>query len=235
MGPHGMRGGPAFGPHGLVCRGRPPEPPFDDERAPSSDAPEAARAARRMQVRRLDRGPTPPPDVTTVRLVVALDDAPLGSVAVALADATGASVLVDPEVASARVTLAMRDADLETVVAALAAVSGAVSGRQAGAVYLQAPRRARRRAREAALGQEQAVVETRLVPADGVAPAALATTFCEMIASPRGSAAVIGRFVLVRDGPTVLAQLDALIESLRARPRPGPRGGPRRPPPPPPD
>ena len=225
--------------HAMTCHGRPPDPRLDDEPAALGPGPAAAdadatRAARRLQVRRVDRGPTPPADLAAVRLLVAVDDAPFGSVAVAIADAAGTSVVVDPEVARARVTLAMRDASLETLLPALATAAGAVAGRNAGTIHFETPWRARLRARAALLAQEQSVVEVRLVPADGVRPGELAAAFCEMLASPRGSAAVIGRYVLVRDVPPVLSQLDALAHELHAPARrPGRPGAPppRRPPP----
>lgn len=194
----------------FTCHGADGPTADRDEPAISIDA----RAAVRLE---LTRGEDAAAEgAATARLSLVADDAPLGTIAIALSEAVGTDVMLDPEMVGRRVTVRVRDVGMDRLCAVLATAAGAMYGNSDGAIHFMTPWRARERADRAISAVATTVLETRIVDIRGSA-ADIAATFCETIASPRGSASIVDGALVVRDAPAALERLDELVRAIETR------------------
>lgn len=134
---------------------------------------------------------------------------PLVDVALALSEATGYDVIVQPEVMALRVGVSMADASLREFVAALSNASGQVTL----SVHDGTVRFGWREAGTSHGCGEELVVRIVPVPS-GVPGRQLASTVCRHFLSYRGGVSLIGRQLYVTDVRANHERLDALLRAL---------------------
>ena len=140
---------------------------------------------------------------------------PLVEVALALSEATGYDVIVQPEVMALRVGVSMADASLREFVAALSSSSGQVTLSVHGGT-------ARFGWREAGASSgcgEELVVRILPVPS-GVPGRQLASTVCRHLLSRHGGVSLMGRQLYVSDVRGNHERLDALLRALASKEAP---------------
>lgn len=167
----------------------------------------------RLDIHRIAADANKPLD--QVRLRVLAEGTPLAAFAGALSDALGIAVTVDQDMLGARVALAFPEIDLLGLWRALAntqSIQVTLYDRTIHftryAIELGALDR------KAQPLHEPPVIKTVLVTPT-VEPEQFASAFCQQVASPRGEASVVGKRVLLSDGPDHLRRAEDLLKSLR--------------------
>jgi len=129
--------------------------------------------------------------IEETRVSVMASAAPLPDFAIAISRATGLRIVVDPRVADVQVSAALPDASL---VEALAAIRGEGVGTRFASGVLTVEPPGGFTCGITCLAPAQTLVLPSLV---GVDPVAFAAGFCEVVASARGRAVVIGESVVL--------------------------------------
>lgn len=148
-----------------------------------------------------------------VRLSIYADGAPVRQLAAVLSTALSLNVRVSPDVAEVPLLLALHETDLARLLELIAEDAGVSSAFRDGTLFL------------AAGGMGAATpppLEVLLLPAASLAvpPEALLTVFCRDLASPWGSAAVLGAQLYLRDTEEALDRFRLLSAPLE-HPREG--------------
>ncbi len=140
----------------------------------------------------------------------------LGEIAVAIGEQIQHTIVVDSVLVDAAVALETQDATADRLLAEVAAMTDAIVTADGESIVIELTERARHRTYDQLLAQLDTMpLETRAIPVPAHRdPHELAAGFCEMIASPRGSATVMGDTIVVHDVRESLDRLDAMIAGL---------------------
>jgi hypothetical protein len=205
----------------FTCRGRPPPPRTAISRP---DVP-----VGRLELKRLsseaettsDAAPSteassvPPVGarLPTTRFRLMAEAVPIGSLAAALADELGLSVVVAAPLVDLRVSLALPDTDTARLLGLLRAHYGVGSTFTQGVLSLEE--------REELLARlllvEPSPLITELVPVKGLPAQQVASAWCEQAASSHGMASVVGDHLIVKDSEERLRMLGRIIEALQGK------------------
>ncbi len=167
----------------------------------------------RIEIRALEQPPKEQAPRTSLeewlphRLKVVAERVPVGRLASSLSDVLALDIAVDAQIMDARVYLALPEATLERVLRILGEQYDIAYAFKDGVLYLEAAEK--RRAPAAA-----APLASRVIAAQASSPEQLAASWCKGLASPRGSASVLGPSVLFRDVPEALEAARALAAGM---------------------
>lgn len=161
------------------------------------------------------------------RVKLRADRARLGDIALGLSDALGVAVVVQTGLTGRRVTMAMPDASVRRVVRTLRDGLGLAVSYRARTLHIESHswvarrkrsdrKRRRTRAERKRRGKLGGKLQTLVVPVpDGISPRQLAMTYCRTIGSRRGSAAVLGETVMIRDRERHVATFKDTMDAVR--------------------